>query len=717
MAEWLAHISEDRARKQTVAAHLEGTAELARQFAEAFHAGGWGAFCGMAHDIGKFTAGFQKRLLENGCRVDHATAGAILANRLGIPAAAFCIAGHHGGLPDGGYSTDVNEETTLRARLKKEQLLEACAPYEEQITLTPPPPPALKLLEQRGYSLSFFIRMLYSCLVDADYLDTERFMSGGCVERGEGESISALCEKLQDRLSGWLQNREADTLNGRRSGILRACLSMAEEPQGLYSLTVPTGGGKTLASLAFALRHAQKYGLERVIYVIPYTSIIEQNAQVFRDYLGDANILEHHASFDFDADEQADGAHHLAAENWDAPVIVTTNVQFFESLYAAKPGRCRKLHHISRSVLIFDEAQMLPVAHIKPCVRAIGELCANYGCTAVLCTATQPSLGPYFPDGMTAREICPGTKELFQTFRRTTLRDLGCLSDEALAAMLKEQPQALCIVNTRKQAQRLYHLLSPEGSYHLSTLLYPEHRKKLLAEIRARLDAGLPCRVVSTSLIEAGVDVDFPAVYRAECGLDSLLQAAGRCNRNGKRAAAESIVFQFSPEAAYTAHLPDTQRRTAAALRSIAPYFDDLTAPEAITAYFTELYGLQGDGLDKHRIVEQLEKGLHNYTFPFRSLAKEFHLIDDSTRAVLIPGEDRAKEIAETLKRGERSRGLLRTAGRYSVNIYQPHFESLLRIGALEQLEDDLCILRDLELYDGHIGLVLEVEGGKGIFT
>lgn len=742
MAEWLAHVSEDGTRQQTVLQHLEGTADYARLFAERFHAGSWGEFCGMAHDLGKFTPEFQRRLLEHGQKVDHSTAGAIRAADCGAVPAAFCIAGHHGGLPDGGSSTDpAGEAPTLRSRLKQRELLERCSREAPPAPAKAPPDPGIRLLEGGGYSLSFFTRMLYSCLVDADYLDTERFMRNGQVERGMYDSIPVLHDRLMEHISGWLENRDTETLNGRRSAILRSCTEGASHPQGLFTLTVPTGGGKTVASLAFALRHAQVHGLERVIYVIPYTSILEQNAQVFRDILGDANVLEHHANYDFEADEQKGGRHHLAAENWDAPVVVTTNVQFFESLYAAKPGRCRKLHNISRSVLIFDEAQMLPVPYLKPCVRAIGELTANYGCSAVLCTATQPTLAPYFPAGLSARELCPGHAAMSTAFRRAAIRSAGRLSDAELAEKLAAEPQALCIVNTRKQAQVLFSLLPEEGAYHLSTLLYPKHRRALLAEIRERLEAEhqrclrarkegrdpyarpeevIPCRVVSTSLIEAGVDVDFPTVYRARAGLDSLLQAAGRCNREGRRPAEESVVYLFEPEEAYTSHLPAAQAQPADVLEWLLTECPgiDLASQEAVTAYFEELFALKGDSLDKLNVVAAFEKAARTQSFPFRTIAEQFHLIDNGTRAVLIPQkeEPEACELADTLRRGERNRSLLRRAGQYSVNIYEPHFQALYDAGALERLDDDITILRDLSLYDRATGLQLDPETGKGLF-
>ena len=293
--------------------------------------------------------------------------------------------------------------------------------------------------------------------------------------------------------------------------------------------------------------------MDRVIYVIPYTSIIEQNAAVFREILGDSNVLEHHSNMDDFAAEGLEEteelkAMHLAAENWDKPVIVTTNVQFFESLYGSRSSRCRKLHNIANSVIIFDEAQMLPTDYLKPCTAMIEELIANYRVSAVLCTATQPALRPFFPKERHITELCSRMEEQFRFFKRTTFSDLGTISESQLEEHLGAERKALCIVNTRRQAQELYKELKGEGVYHLSTSMYPSHRRRVLEEIKTCLDDGRKCLVISTSLVEAGVDLDFDTVYRELAGVDSMIQAAGRCNREGKRGARESRVFTFSLE-------------------------------------------------------------------------------------------------------------------------------------------------------------------------
>ncbi len=702
---YLAHRADER--EQTVQEHLAGTAERCGDFAAAFGAGEQGRLAGLAHDLGKYSDAFQRRLWGSKEHVDHATAGAAECCKLGQVWAAFAVAGHHGGLPDGGGQGDYDEAPTFYGRMKKAAAgkLEPYEAWRAEIKLPEAPRPAFSNpLEEM-----FFIRMLYSCLVDADFLDTEAFMAGAERDRG-GTSMEALEDKLQSYISGWFPPKRE--LDRERCAALRRCLDQGEAKEpGLFTLTIPTGGGKTVASLAFALRHARAHGLRRVIYVIPYTSIIEQNAQVFRDILGEENVLEHHSGVLYDIEGEA-GPENIrlarATENWDMPVVVTTAVRFFESLFASRSSQCRRLHNLARSVIIFDEAQMLPVPYLRPCVFAVAQLVKRYGASAVLCTATQPALDGLFKEFLPDRppvELCPQGTFHPETFRRVVFRRAGKLSEEALADLLGAQDQALCIVNSRKSAQGVYARLDKDGAFHLSTLMYPVHRKAVLDEVRARLKAGLPCRVVSTSLIEAGVDVDFPAVFREEAGLDSVLQAAGRCNREGKRSAGESVVTVFQSETPP----PSVFEIPVAAGRQALSRYDEPDSPEAIRCYFRELLDLKGpQALDKRNILTMMERE----TMPFRRVSENFHLIDSETRTVYIPvGE--GGELTRRLRSGERDRGLFRTLGQYGVSVYPQHFEALNRAGDLEVLEDGTAILTDLALYDPDMGLSLTAEEGK----
>lgn len=714
MKAYLAHTEGEKTqieRWQTLYEHLHETAKLARNFAVSFGAASMAGIIGLMHDIGKYQRAFQRRIRGEAVQVDHSTPGAQeIVKTVGF-IGAYCVAGHHGGLPDGGTKADASQEATLYARLSRQELPEISV-YHDELTLPPMERPAMKPLGAGGFSVSFFIRMLFSCLVDADYLDTERFMTDGSVQRGGYEPLSVLRERLKKHTAAFFPPK--NELNAKRCQILCACEAAGEYQRGLYTLTVPTGGGKTLSSLAFALEHAVTHGMERVIYVIPYTSIIEQTARVFREILGEENVLEHHSSYEYDDHGEEADPKRLAAENWDAPVIVTTNVQFFQSLFASKPSRCRKLHHIANSVVIFDEAQMLPQPYLLPCVRAIAELVANYRATCVLCTATQPSLGKLLPDEITMREICPDTEALYTFFRRVRYESLGMLSDDQLVERLLGHQQVLCIVSTRKQAQAVYQRMAGEGCYHLSTLMYPEHRSRTLDIIRARLKQGLSCRVIATSLVEAGVDVDFPVVYRAEAGLDSEIQAGGRCNREGNQALEDSVVYLFKPDVAY--RLPAALRLPVEVGAVVAKQMEDIASPEAIKAYFDELHALKGSALDVARIVESFDQGLRSMSFPFQTITDEFRIIDQETHSVLIPLEE-GKAVAAALRKGQRSRSLMRQAGRYSVSIYPQHAIALRAAGVLCDLDGGLSVLTDISRYNEMTGLTLAVEMGVGTFV
>ena len=721
--QYYAHVRENangRKEYQTVAQHLTGTAELCREFAAAFGAEADGELAGLSHDIGKCTDAFQDHLLNDGPTVDHATAGAMACAMRGNRYASACVAGHHGGLPDfGNMRTARKADGTFYGRMLKgreERYLERC----EESGAALPPPTVLAAQGLDPLQASFWTRMLYSCLVDADFLDTERFMNG---KRGRGgyDDLPTLLARLQAYIKPWQQPRTE--LNRLRCEILNTCIEAGSKPKGVYTLTVPTGGGKTVASLAFALRHAAKHGMQRVIYVIPYTSIIDQNARVFRDILGSGNVLEHHSGVQFDL---SDGAppeavrKALATENWDMPVVVTTAVQFFESMYAARSSRCRKLHNLANSVIIFDEAQMLPLAHLRPCVAAMASLAEQFCSTVVLCTATQPSLDDllrtYAPD-CPVTELCPQTAALYDRFRRVTFQHSGTMTDEVLAERLSEQRQVLCIVNSRKAAQSIYALLPQEGSYHLSTLMVPAQRQVLLDKIKERLRRGEPCRVVSTSLIEAGVDVDFPAVYRELAGLDSVMQAAGRCNREGKRPADESFVTIFER----TELPPQLFQAAVGAAREVLKEDRDPAAPETMTRYFRSLRDLSGDALDRQGVIEAFTQGIGGCEFPFRTVAEKFRLIDRNTYTIYIPyGEGTA--LLRRLQDGECSRDLYRKLGRYAVSVYDKHYQALYNAGALltarevPVLDEDSAILTDLTLYSETMGLSLEPETGKAEF-
>lgn len=724
---YIAHTRNCDGKTQPLLDHLEQTAGLAANFAKAFGGEAYAERAGLLHDIGKYSDAFQKRIRGATNRCDHSTAGAREADKLGLGGRllAYCIAGHHTGLPNAGSGSDTGIEGTLSARMRA-----AIPPYahvfEElpQQALAPLARLPIAPIGKKGFSLSFFVRMLYSCLVDADFLDTERFVKNNAVDRTANYDFPAFTLALQTRLAAFSPN---GAVNQKRAQILADCRRAAQLEQGLFTLTVPTGGGKTLSSLAFALEHLQKKRLSRIIYVIPYTAIIEQNAAVFESLLGRENVLQHHSNFDFSDDENRVGNKlKLAAENWDIPLVVTTNVQFFESLYAAKSSRCRKLHNIANSVIILDEAQMLPINYLLPCTRALCELVRNYGCSAVLCSATQPTLDRVLDPTLAPVEICSDAARLHTAFRRTEIVDRGLLETSALARELSGVEQVLCIVNTRKHALAIYDALDRTDSVHLSALMCPAHRLKVITAIRDRLQKKQTCRVVSTRLIEAGVDVDFPLVYRSMCGLDSIIQSAGRCNREGRLTDAFGRpvlgrVHIFEPEEEYSRRQPAAFKRPISVTKELMRRHEDILSPEAVRAYFARLYQLAGDGVDQKSIVSRLEQGFDRkhgeLWFNFRDIAEEFKLIENNTRAVIIPYDQNARELIQSLRQSP-ALDVLRALQRYTVSVYEPEFNGLKSIGAIDEIpEKEVFILReDSNLYDACTGLALVHESGNGIY-
>ncbi len=709
---YIAHI--DGERIQTIKEHLEGTAKLSGEFAEKFGKQDWGYCCGMLHDIGKYSIDFQKRILgENNYRVDHSTAGARVCLEKGgkYSFLEYCIAGHHAGLPNYGNNYDESTDSTLSGRRLKKLSDYQAYQTEIEVPAINSMPIDLKRTVNPDFSLSVFMRMIYSCLVDADFLDTEAFMKEGKQGRNSGENIEILFKKLENYISGWLKNQDIDTVNGRRTEILKNCLEMGKTEKGLFRLTVPTGGGKTVASLAFALRHALENKMDRIIYVIPYTSIIEQNAKVFRDILGEENVLENHCNVDYESSEELLPMQ-LASENWDKPIVVTTNVQFFESLFANKSSKCRKLHNIANSVIIFDEVQMLPNDYLKPCIAMIEELINNYQVSAVLCTATQPALASFFHEGISAKELCPRMEEQFEFFKRTVFENVGVLTENDLIQRLEKEYQALCIVNTKKRAQRIYKQLEGEGVYHLSTSMYPKHRRRILREIRERLQKNKKCILISTSLVEAGVDLDFQSVYRELAGVDSMIQAAGRCNREGLRPEKESKVYIFQFEGKENVL---GQRQQIDVAKSVIADNRDISDMESITQYFEMLYHIKGDSLDKKKILDEFRNKRYN----FAKVGKEFKLIEQNTKTIFINYETEANETLCLLKERGFTRSGMRKASQYCITVYENEFNKLYGIGSIQPISEDIedfYELRDKEKYTEKIGLELELDDGAAVF-
>jgi CRISPR-associated endonuclease/helicase Cas3 len=694
---YLAHIEITNGREQTVLEHLKNTASLSAQFAEPFHAANEAYACGMLHDLGKYSNAFQKRL-HGGMKTDHSTAGAKVAiSLLKDQYIAFCVAGHHSGLPDLGSSVDSEESGTLWARLKKN--VEDFSSYQDEVVL--PPSRIPKELITTPFDSQFFIRMLYSCLVDADFLDTESFMSNDSIERMH-HSIEPLRRKLNAYIEPWMH--PCNALNKERCNILNAVINGANNKQGLFTLTVPTGGGKTIASMAFALQHAAVNNMSRVIYVIPYCSIIEQTQHVFENVFGNENVIAHYANVEYDTENHDESnKRYLAAENWDSPIVLTTAVQFFESLYGNKSSICRKLHNIANSVIIFDEAQMMPVSYLTPCCEAISELIRNYHCTAVLCTATQPALNRLFskPEMLPDRNIIElyPHNEIKPIFQRVSYQFDGNLSDEDLAQRLKSEDEVLCIVNSRDQAHDLYNLVGGDGIYHLSTRMTANDRKKILRIVKQRLLNGETCKVISTSLIEAGVDVDFPTVYRSFAGLDSIIQAGGRCNREGKQSKSNSIVHVFDTNRT----IPPLLLQNIQAAKKAIEEVPDPTSEQCISKYFEFLfYTLRGeDNLDSSNAIQGSNQ------MKFKSVSESFHLIETSECTVYVSNEKNREAIKQYRLYGP-NRQLMRLLSTDAVSIPVYQFREMVRKGDVEKVDENTGILVNELLYDCNTGLCLE---------
>lgn len=707
--DWFAHIAED-GRKQNVQEHLIGVAELASEFAAKFASAEHGYAVGIIHDIGKGTEGFQQRL-SGGPIVDHSTAGAMILAKNNSLLSAACVAGHHGGLLDiGNPKTDTKDDETFCGRIKRAINGSIEVPQMETPSFKIPPEPTFN---RNMFAYTMWGRMLYSCLVDADFLDTERFMLGKDI-RPKYDSIEFLLKKLNEYIKPW-ENPKTD-INKLRCQVLKQCIDAAESENHLFTLTVPTGGGKTTSSLAFALNHAAKHKKDRIIYIVPYTSIIDQNADVFKKILGEKNVLEHHSGVDFGVDNDGlvqNNRKLLATENWDAPVIVTTAVQFFESCLSNKPSKCRKLHNIANSVIIFDEAQMIPSEHLKPCCAIIATLANYMNVTAMLCTATQPSINDllkdYAPD-YTPEEVCRDISELFRRLKRNSIVDIGKQTTKSLADQLKQHKQVLCIVNTRKLANELYAEVKAD-TYHLSTLMTPQHRKAVIAEIKRRLSSGQPCRVISTSLIEAGVDIDFPIVYRERAGLDSIQQAAGRCNREGERDPSLSLVYVFTSDTKIPPLFAINVGATNEAL-AVGMLPDDLGA---IERYFKAFRSLAGDAIDKYKVVETMTVGIAGSRFPYKTVAETFKLINNNMHTVYIRTKDSAECIDRIISHVA-TREDYRRAGNYSVNIYQQHYEALIASGEVIKIDEYSGYLQNDTAYSSHTGLSLKADSGRAEF-
>lgn len=717
--------------------HLRDVSERAALFASAFGAAEEARLAGLLHDLGKYSERFSRRLegLERG--LDHWSAGAwAAAVRFRNAAVALAVQGHHVGLqapdalnqlrkPAGGLELTEDDFPSLLA------LLEA-----DGLSLPAPGRSIFDPVGLRGSGM-LDVRMLFSALVDADFLETEahfqRDGGGAKVHRDEGPPLQA--DAALARLDAHLaelsrQGRAAPHVDRLRADLLAACREAAALRPGVFTLTAPTGAGKTLAMLAFALGHAREHGLRRIVMAVPFLSIIEQTVRVYRDLLapalGERYLLEHHSlagtrGKEKDGQSENERAARLQAENWDAPLVVTTSVQLLESLFANRPSACRKLHRLAKSVILLDEVQTLPPALAVPTLATLSHLQERYGSTVVFATATQPAFESLDGkvrrlslSGWTPQEIVPASLNLFERARRTrVLWDVAApRSWASLADDLAHAGSALCIVNLKRHARDLAQLLAERGVpglLHLSTNLCPAHRERVLAEVRERLEKKLPCVLISTQCVEAGVDVDFPQVFRALAPLDAIAQAAGRCNRNG-RMAEPGLVRVFLPDAErlYPPGVYEAAARVTTLLLKKYPEGLDLQSPGLFAEYYRTLYDLtRAAEADKGR-AKRLDEALG--CLSFQAAAEHYRLIDQDAVNVVVPYDREAfEDLREELRRAERPTARwIRRARPHTVNVYRRRegkdpLHAFLQPASStrgEDVREDWFLLLDESLYD-----------------
>lgn len=716
--ETISHIRRDEINQtvsyQSNEEHCLGVAKLAKSFAEEFGMGEWGYTLGLLHDKGKEKRQFQSYIRDvNGIPgysdytmegKAHAYVGAIIARNIYKEQAMhlFCnqIAAHHRGL----YDYDELEEIVKRPIPEEIDQL-----FERQKLNSP----SFKLRPENFHHLS---RMLFSCLVDADFLDTERFMNeDNAKERGNPTPLASLASKLEQHIEQLQQNAVKSEVNKIRNNVQECCRNMSDNPKGFFSLTVPTGGGKTLSSLLWAMRHAVRHGMKRIIIAIPYTSIIVQTAGILKQIFGEQNVLEHHSNFDSSSikDDRLRHKAKLATENWDYPIIVTTNVQLFESMFSNRTSDCRKLHNIANSIIILDEVQTLPTDFFQPIVDALKAYNNMFGVSVLFTTASQPILSGIiegcnptatFPGIDNITEIIPANYALHDKLRRVCLKiDKDSSTYDDIAERLSEHERVLCIVNTRNDAREIYERLPKDGlTIHLSRMMCPIHVSQNLNRLRQALAENKEkiIRVVATQLIEAGVDIDFPVVFRQEAGLDSILQAAGRCNREGKQKSGTTYVFSLSAEHNLYGSIKDANQA-----RLNMPNITDWFAPEAMTEYFRQLY-CRKETFDRKDIKNLLYT---NTELCFEKASRKFRLIDDNGKTVIITLNESHKLI-ERLKRDGISYSLIKQLAQYSVNIHEQDFRKLLSYGAIEEVREglDIYVVNDKAQYDEDIGLRLD---------
>ena len=731
--------------------HSLGTADKASLFAAPFNSAEWGELAGRWHDLGKARPAFQQHIKrasgydpnasissEKDPNKNHASTGAMYAvdymekqgcKDFGL-ALAYMIAGHHAGLPDyiRGEAKGRSLDEALRDGHFLQEALAECPAAE--ILAGSVPKEQLPISDHEMKDLHLWIRMVFSALVDADFLDTEAFMQANKARLRSVEypAMQALLEQFNQHMQQLASDSIASHVNNIRAEVLRQARLKGKDEPGIYTMTVPTGGGKTLSGLAFALEHALAHNKRRLIYAIPYTSIIEQTANTFRavfEGCGDV-VLEHHSNVETE-DSKETTSTRLATENWDMPIVVTTTVQLFESLYAAKPSRCRKLHNLANAVIVLDETQLLPPACLHPIRHAIQLLSQHYGVTFLLTTATpSPSsgfddaLGKALLQGLSTREVIDKPEPYYQQLRRV---DYDLPDDfytpqswQDIAEQVQEYSTVLVIVNRRDDARELYRQLPQDGTlFHLSALMCPKHRQRVIADIRQRLQEGKPTRVVSTQLVEAGVDFDFPVVFRAAAGLDSIIQAGGRCNREGRLKNAEGQpelgrVIVFVPPTQPPGGLLEKAFQVTASL--LKGFDGEIDRPEMVHRYFEQLRGVLRN-FDEEQVLPLLQDDANNINIQFRTAALRFQMIEEQSFTLFVDyGQDEAEEEQvkswlAMLDGEQESRWLIRKLQPFSISLYHYQKQPLLNTGVIKETASGYYVIAGSAVYDSHLGFVM----------
>lgn len=702
---YIAHKTEDN-REQPLIDHLKGTAELCRSFA-IDDLKDYAYFCGLIHDIGKYSNAFQERIRGKNIKVEHALSGAQEIAKLPMQMWNFmleyCIAGHHSGLPDGGTKADSADMATLHGILKRRA--EDYFSYKNEVHTEIPDNHIEKILkkcrncEELIEVYAFLTRYIYSCLTDADFIDTEHFVCPYTDRMVTGDF-----RKAYERVCAFIDGFKAETiLQKSRGDIQKQVYKSMDDDSDIYTINMPTGSGKTLCSIRAALEMAIEKDKKRIIYVIPYVSIIEQTAEIFNDIFGDVlPVIQHQSNFDFDREDQDENALasekiKKACENWDAPLIVTTNIQFFESLYNYRSSRLRKLHNLSNSIVIFDEVHMLPSEYIQPCIKAIGYITKFIGSKALLMSATMPDYSKFINEYTSDCKVTDAVpdKSLFRLFSKCTYNYIGRVDLPYIYERSQEYGSSLIIVNRRKTARELYNLCSGK-KYHLSTYMTPQHRSEVISSIRQDLKTGEKLTVISTSLIEAGVDLDFETVFRENAGIDNIIQSGGRCNREGKRKNGDVFVFETDD------CVNDIRANIT---RSLFEEYDDITSDKCIQEYYKRIFKVSEHQINKNTIVNIMGNNIRPDAIPFREYAQSFKFIDNEIVGIVIPNEENQKLIDE-LKTGSFS--VKRKLQQYCASVRFYEFEEMVKLGLIDRFDCGVYVLNNTDYYSKETGLMIE---------